>query len=490
MAKKPKKVFFVRLAARRIAPTKESSQKIYRKIFIFSQKRPITAFLMLLFVLLLALSVGRTLNKAPEAPKAQTTQKEVAIYKVGQSPKLTVNARVEKSQVIEIVALSSAIVSKVNVQNGQNVKKGANLISMSSNYQGGNSASVQRQIAQEQFKSAKDNFDIQNQIIQKQHEIADKTDTNADDLREITSKSLDETKSQISQNQNILSSLDQSIASLEATNVGGVNDAAILQAKGQKSQFLVGLNQSQAALRQSEFQASSDKTPAQLSNLSRELTQKQLDLQKNQLKTGLDIAALQLKLAAVSEAAMFPNSPFGTKVEKVHVKVGDLVNPGTPLVTISGNENVTTAHALVPQTIANSVSKTELAIVTINNKQIELPLSYASKEATNSQLYSIVVEIPKEVEKDLTQDSTIQIDIPLAAQKSDIPFVPLDAIHQTQEETTLYIKQDNMAKSRKITLGTVQGNFVEVTSGLDINDEVIVNRNVTEGDKVSQPKSK
>ncbi len=81
-----------------------------------------------------------------------------------------------KSGVIKIVAQAPGIVSGINVYEGQEVVKGGQLLSLSSNYQGGNAAAVQAQIAKNSYNLAKDTNETQKDLINKQREIANKTD--------------------------------------------------------------------------------------------------------------------------------------------------------------------------------------------------------------------------------------------------------------------------------------------------------------------------
>ena len=44
-----------------------------------------------------------------------------------------------------------------------------------------------------------------------------------------------------------------------------------------------------------------------------------------------------------------------------------------------------------------------------------------------------------------------------------IPFVPLDAVVQTQEKAFVYVVDSkNVARAKKVTLGNIQGRYVEI----------------------------
>ena len=87
----------------------------------------------------------------------------------------------------------------------------------------------------------------------------------------------------------------------------------------------------------------------------------------------------------------------------------------------------------------------------------------------------------------LTDATYVNVKIPIGvANTTNIdPFIPLDSVIQTQEEAFVYVAENGIANVKKISLGQIQGRFVEVLSGLPKEAEVIIDRNVIEGDKVS-----
>ncbi|OGD84739.1 hypothetical protein A2165_03155, partial [Candidatus Curtissbacteria bacterium RBG_13_40_7] len=295
-----------------------------------------------------------------------------------------------------------------------------------------------------------------------------------------------ETKSLIDLNQSILDQLDSTIRNLEAGNVGGVNDAAILQAKAQKSQFLAAQNQLKSAQRNLEYQTDEDNAPTQLANLGRDLALRQLDIQEKSLVLSRDISRLQLALAAISESLYHPTAPFSGTVERVYVRVGQAINPGMPILTFAGEDSSLSVIAKVGQETAGKLSRLESSHLYVGSKEIDAIPTYISQEATDGQLYSVIYDIGQENLDQLTDASYIDVDIPIgyADTTTAIPYLPIDAIFQTQDENIVYVVKDDKAASKKVELGSVAGRYVEITSGLEEGDQIILNRNIIEGDKV------
>jgi multidrug efflux pump subunit AcrA (membrane-fusion protein) len=461
-----------------------------KKIFTFINKRPFASFFITLGILFILIIISNVLGAPKKTEKKEAPEiKQVRVFNVGSAPKITVQAQIEKSGIIHLTSLAPGIVWSINKQVGQHISKGETLFSLSSNYQGGNASVLQRQLAQTQYQNVLDTYDLQKDIIKKQRDLADKTDQNADQLRDITNKSLDEMKSLISLNDGILTSLDQNITNLEASNVGGVNDELILATKELKSQFLGINNQAKQGLRMSEFSAAGDKPPADLSNIQKDLTMKQLDLQEKILDLNREISRIQLQIARVVEAMMFPAAPFSGTIQRIFVKVGQQVNPGTELAVLTqdqGNDPVI-ALAYVSQDIAKRVSRLEPSILHLDGATISSYPTFISEDAIQGFLYGIYFDVPDQYMTGVIEKGFIQVDLPIGYfdTASVIPYIPIDAVYQTKDKSFVYVIKDGKAEAKQLILGNVYGSYVEVEKGLGDKDRIILNRNVIAGDLVT-----
>jgi multidrug efflux pump subunit AcrA (membrane-fusion protein) len=468
-------------------PVKKASSKAWDRMKKFMVRFPIWTLVIILALMLLFIAAGNAIRKPKvEEVKPVVKAKTIETYSIGEAPKLRAQAKVEKSGVIKIVAQTSGIVQNIRFKEGQTVGRGATLTNISTNYQGGNISSVQRQIAEKQYFNAKDTLDTQKDVIGKQRAIADKTDENSDKLREISKQSIDETKSLLDLNNSIISTIDTNLNQYTATNSGSVNDAAIQALKLQKVQLQSSTNSLNSALRNLDYTTKDDNAPAQLANISRELTQKQLDLQQKTVELNVEISHLQYNSALISESLSYPAAPCAGIIEKVHVKFGQNVTPGTVLFTLSTNEKSAMAVALVSKDVALNVSKIEPSIIHSGGKTLSLLPSYVSAEATDGTLYSVYYALPEEYITEYGNDSYLQVDVPVgySSTNSTDPYVPLDAIHQTQDESIIYVMEKGKARAKKVQLGQVFGQYVEVISGLGPADQVILSRDVLDDELV------
>lgn len=451
-----------------------------------SEKAKASPFLTLsiafiIFLTLILLSSFISTPKKDEEVKS-IAPKKVEVYKIGTTSQITAQAQIEKSGVVTITALTGGVVSKTSVVPGSKVKKGANLVALSSNYQGGNIPALQLQTASLQLKNVEDTYQIQKDLINKQKDVAQKSENYGQDLRNIAQKSIDETKSLIALNDSILESIDKDIKA-------ETDEDNIIALKKQKTGYLSANNQLKSALRNTEYEVSNDNPPKKLEGLQKEITLKTLEIQEKGLELSREVARLQYHIAAVSAATMRPSAPFNATVERVFVKVGEAVSPGTPLVVLSQviEEDPIVGVAYVTREVASKISYVEPSILKIGAKNLEVRPSYITVDAVNGALYAVYFPIPDSYHRSLTNMSYVEVVIPvgMADTGSAFPYIPLDSVYQTGGEAFVFIDNNGIAETKKVELGEVTGSYVIVASGLKADDAIILNRNILSGDLIT-----
>jgi HlyD family secretion protein len=458
----------------------------YNRTTSFIQRHPLASFAIAFGLLIAVLLLARLLQPTPEEKGPERVAKVVEVYSIGDGPKAAYQARIDKTGVVTLVAQSPGIVQNIALKEGDRINKGQQLISLSTNYQGGNAGSVQRQIAQRQYQNVIDTFATQNQLIQSQRDVATASAENAQRTRDITRQSLGETSDLINANQDQLDQINDTIDTLEANNPAGANDQQISELQGAANQLQGGLNQLRTAQRTSEYQASNENPPATLANAQKDVALKQLDVQQKSLELNRDVSKLQVKLAKVNEALMYPASPFTGTIQNIAVRQGQAVNAGTELATIAADDIASTATLQVPQAVASLLSVGEPSSIKVNNRTISVTPYYVSTEATTGQLYTVKYDIPEEFQKEFANGEYIAIEVPLKASDttSAVPLIPIDAVYQTQDKAFVLVTDKGKAVSKDIKVGEVFGNFVQVENGLKNGDQIILNRNVIAGDTI------
>ncbi|MFC1646700.1 biotin/lipoyl-binding protein [Patescibacteria group bacterium] len=465
----------------------------YKKITRLLLTKPEKSFITIIFSIFILIIIGSIINK-PDTDEnvIQKSIRSVNVFSVGKSPRLNTTAKIEKSGVIKIVAQTPGIIQKIYHHEGSQVSRGNWLFWLSNNYQGGTISTVARQIAQKNFDFVDSVYDTQKNMISSRRDIADKIQGQTDKLRNIVNDSLEDTRTTVSFNENLLSSLEDQITYLESTNVNHANDALILQANQGKAGILAALSSLKNALKNAEYQASSENEPAKLSQIQKDLTLKQLDIEEKSLDLNRELSRLNLQISQITESLMYPVSPVLGIVERVHVQVGQNVNPGQVLATITGKTNHATAVVNLPENIASKVSLLEKSKLFILEVTLDVLPLYISSEPTENGTNTVLFSIPDEYAGKLSSGQFITVEIPVGSVQSTniVPYVPLDSVYQTKSESYIFVakKLNNNefeARTLKVELGRVYGSFVEVTEGLEDDTQIIINRNVTDGEKIS-----
>ena len=461
-------------------------KKWYSNTTGFIQRRPLGSFFITLGILFLIIIIGHIANQ----PKPQVTPpvppKTISLFSIGSAPKATFQAKIEKAGVVKIIAQTSGIVQSVSVTDGSSVKKGQQLITLSSNYQGGNALALQAQVAQAQYQNVVDTFGQQQDAINKQKTIADATLNNYYDQQSIASQSANNTNSLINANQTVIDYLNRQLSSDTSS---GTSSATLNSEESQINTLQGAQNSLRASLASLQEQTDTGKAPGQLATTQHDLTVDQLNLQEKTLELNKEVTGLQAELAQVNADTMLPASPVKGVVERVFVHPGELVSPGTELAIITADEasSQTIAVADVPQQIAQNISQVEPSNLLINGKSYSLKPFYVSTDATDGLLYSIFYTVPDAESTLVTDGQYVSVAIPIGSAKTEatVPFVPIDAVYQTQDSNYLLVDENNKAVSRQVSVGNVFGSYIEINNGLQLGDQVILDRNVVAGDKVT-----
>ncbi|HRN96615.1 MAG TPA: hypothetical protein PLD54_04165, partial [Candidatus Levybacteria bacterium] len=331
-------------------------------------------------------------------------------------------------------------------------------------------------------------YDTQKDLIAKQREVAERTRENTGDLREMSQDSLNDTRSLLDLNQNALDDINRTIQQLESIpNPDEQQLANLTQAEQARLQLQASVTQLRGSVRNLEYSVDDQNPPTELANLQKDITLKQLDLQQKALELNKEASRLQYNIAAVGESLMHPSSPYAAVVERVHVQIGQSITPGTTLVTISCLDITASAVISTPRKFALSISQVEPSFLQVDNKNVPVYPSHISSVATDGLLYSVIYAISDDALGTITNEGFIPIEVPLAFSDTTqtTPFIPIDAVYQSQNAAYVNIVNGNKVASHQITLGPVYGKYVEVVSGVRTGDQIILDRNVISGEQIT-----
>lgn len=375
---------------------------------------------------------------------------------------------------ITLVAQTAGPVGRVSVTEGQEVKAGAHITSINSAYNTGSIFTVQRKLAQKNVELAQESLKNTVEIVSKNRELANTNRDNIEELRKISEDSIGGTRS-------LIDTTNQVIQKIEA-DISASSDADTIQAlRQQLVSFKASLGQTEAALKIVEYNTDEDNNPTKLANISKDLIHKTTELQLKSAEIGRDIAWLNLKAARISEAMNRVSAPFSGIIEKIYIKPGQYLTPGTPVAKIKGKTNLDMT-AYVSGNIAAKINDEGQILFSLVGEEFLIPITHVSNTPTQGQLFEVIADIPEELEFMFYEEQSLPIKLPLIPISTKIggEFIPLDAVFITNTSRFVYVLNQETSEKRDLITGRIIGDKIEVVSGLNPGDTLILNRRVKE----------
>jgi membrane fusion protein (multidrug efflux system) len=235
-----------------------------------------------------------------------------------------------------------------------------------------------------------------------------------------------------------------------------------------------------ARLEAEEIRARLDQAAAALEQAERDHKRvAALFAQQGATQAELDAADSRLRGArgAVSEAkAMLGyvevTAPFAGLVTKKWVDVGDLAVPGKPLVDIQ-DPAVLQLEADVPEAIASSVTigaRMEVRVDSVTNTFSGVVSELAPVADPSSRTFRVKLDLP--AGNGLMPGQFARLRVPIGESRS--LRVPLTALVRRGQIEIVFVVNGNRAQLHLVKTGEQVGSEIEVLSGLDSGQAVVV----------------
>ncbi len=239
-----------------------------------------------------------------------------------------------------------------------------------------------------------------------------------------------------------------------------------------------------------EIQAKVDQARAMLDQAKRDFDrQKQLIASKATTRQEFDAADARVKIGtgAVSEAETMMSyakvtAPFDGVVTRKLADVGDLAMPGKPLLEIEAPTSLR-FEADLPEAILDRVKLGEKMAVHLA-KVIEGTVSEISPVADPvSRTFNVKLDLPPT--EGLRTGQFGRVSVPVAEVK--LLLVPQNAVLKRGQMELVFVAQNGKAALRLVKTGKVLEDRVEVLSGLEEGEQIIVSESakLTDGQPVT-----
>lgn len=170
-------------------------------------------------------------------------------------------------------------------------------------------------------------------------------------------------------------------------------------------------------------------------------------------------------------------APFNGTITNKFIKVGDMANPGMPLLELEAPSDFQVV-AMVPESEISQVeTDTEVEVLikalnkSISGKVIEV--STSSKNTGGQYLVKVLLD---KTDANILSGMYVTVQFPLSKKtSSETVFVPIDALVERGQLSGIYtVSENNTALLRWLRLGRRSGDKVEVLSGLSSDEQYII----------------
>lgn len=241
-----------------------------------------------------------------------------------------------------------------------------------------------------------------------------------------------------------------------------------------------------------EIDAKLEKSKAQLEQARKNLSRERKLLKKNAATTervrsyeeSFNIALAGYREAQIMQSYTSIRAPFDGRITRKHVNLGSLATPGKPLLQIE-NETQLQVITNIPEAFLLDVTAGDI-----------LPISIP---AANLLLDGTVAEVAPTANP-LTHSAPVKLDVPphpslipgqfarvsIVKPTAQTIFIPRTAVIQKGQLELLFVATDQTARLRLVKTGASLGEQLEVLSGIQAGEHVIIKGHETlvDGQKI------
>ena len=159
-------------------------------------------------------------------------------------------------------------------------------------------------------------------------------------------------------------------------------------------------------------------------------------------------------------------APFAGIVGNYHMANGTLVSPGQTIVSLINPDSVA-INLRVASVIAKQIMPQQKVLI---NHEIFYVQNIANKPDATTNLFTVTVNYRCDR---CNPDDNVAVKL-VMQEKPNVLLIPASAVFTVDDQSYIYVAEDNRAISRLVTIGMQSGEKLEITSGLQSGDLVIV----------------
>ncbi len=210
------------------------------------------------------------------------------------------------------------------------------------------------------------------------------------------------------------------------------------------------------------------------------------DTQFKKAENGLLAANADLNNAEVELANCYLTAPFRGEVAERYLELGELANPGSPLIRLVDTSTLRIKSG-VPENQSALIQKGAMAKVKGPDFNVKLEGKVSWVGVTlDPRSRTLPIEVSIKATRYLTPGMVIQIKVE-KSRKSDAMVVPLSIVQHDADHAFLFLHQDGFAIYRQVEIGEISHDQAMIKSGLKSGDELIIDgyRDLVDGQIVN-----
>lgn len=187
--------------------------------------------------------------------------------------------------------------------------------------------------------------------------------------------------------------------------------------------------------------------------------------------TAAGVAAAKAALQQAEEQLAYTQvkAPYGGIVKARHVELGELVNPGQPLMTGMALEPLR-AIADMPQRVASQYQNADQMKILLNEQEIT-PSSVLVFPYADEQHHSVRVRAELPATEGLFPGQWAKLRVQTGERESIL--VPQAAVLKRSELASIYVLVKGQPKLRQVRVGNTFGEQIEILAGLKAGDTIV-----------------
>ncbi len=442
-------------------------------------------------ILLLTLALtfqGCSTTEEPKVDRVEVSStKEVEVFDLSkdQTPlSFTKNGVADSDRIVYLSPQISGRVTDIKVKVGDRVRKGATLVTL------GNSLStdisdIQNQTAEQSLNIASQSqaytYDLSFQAVQSAQtglELAEESyqnavlnKKNAEDIYDIQ---IDNAEDDLDDAEDARDDAEDYLDDLEDDPDATADEISAAEDALDRAEDAVDAAETALDLLETNYDSQIDQLNFAISSYG-----KQYELAQTQLESAYQSASLQqlgadsqliqaasgAKISRITSNQKNLTAPIDGVITEITAKEDSLVNPGQTLVKIENAGNLT---------VKTSLNEYEATLIHTGDT-VKIDTSIGRVSSISPSLNSVTKKIDVEISIDrpglIIPGSFVKIEF--TTEPENRIFIPLNSIHVNDTGDFVKVIEDDKVTTKKITIGEIIGDYVEIKTGLNGTEKII-----------------